>query len=41
MPLPREGDEMIGSYLHSLSDKDGFAIKEANDKKLEVQDTGS
>lgn len=24
-----------------LSDKDGFAIKEANDKKLEVQDTGS
>ena len=25
----------------SLSDKDGFAIKEANDKKLEVPDTGS
>ena len=24
-----------------LSDKDGFAIKEANDKKLEVRDTGS
>lgn len=41
LPLLREGDETIRSYLQSLSDKDGVAIKEANGEKQEVQDIGS
>ena len=41
LPLLRGGDETIGSYLQSLSDKDGFAIKEANGEKQEVRDTGA
>ena len=39
--LFREGEEMTGFYLQSMSDKDCFAIKEANNKKPQVQDAKS